>query len=78
MPNSRKRALAGLRSICRNAEGETRLKLSREGDGKPCLPTSVILGLDPRIHEFNGLWMVGSSPTMTKREVVDLCQQSGG
>ena len=47
-------------------------------DDEPCLPTSVILGLDPRIHDFNDLWMVGSSPTMTKREVSDLCPQSEG
>ena len=37
----------------------------------PASPNPVILGLDPRIHYFNGLWMVGSSPTMTKREVSD-------
>ena len=30
-------------------------------------PTAVILGLDPRIHDFGDTWMVGSSPTMTKR-----------
>ncbi|AXS42112.1 hypothetical protein D1F64_21550 [Breoghania sp. L-A4] len=30
------------------------------------MPSIVILGLVPRIHDFKDLWMVGTSPTMTK------------
>jgi hypothetical protein len=32
----------------------------------PLLPSSVILGLDPRIHAAGAAWKVGSSPTMTR------------
>ncbi|GEM_PF-5512245 len=31
-------------------------------------PSSVILGLDPRIHGHPGLWILGTSPRMTSRE----------
>ena len=47
-------------------------------DGNLATHSSVILGLDPRIHHFNDLWMVGSGPTMTKREVWDFAKNTKG
>jgi hypothetical protein len=40
---------------------------ARPPDGVENLTTlNVILGLDPRIHDFSGLWILGSSPRMTE------------
>jgi len=54
--------LSQARANKKAAPNEGDLKLMKN----PASSTSVILGLDPRIHHFNDLWMVGSSPTMTK------------